>query len=85
MFSCYCDPIQDIGEQVAIEETALHPGAIDNIVADRRPLREIFAAPMVQLAILSMTIGYFVMAFLMVITPLHYEPSRTQYDQTFRM
>ncbi len=64
------DP-KDIGEQVAIEEAALHPESIDNIVADRRPLREIFTAPMVQLAILSMTIGYFVMAFLMVITPLH--------------
>jgi MFS family permease len=64
------DP-KDVGERVALEEAALHPESIDNIVANRRPLREIFAAPMVQLAILSMTIGYFVMAFLMVITPLH--------------
>lgn len=64
------DP-KDVGEQVAVEEAALHPESIDNIVADRRPLREIFAMPMVQLAVLSMTIGYFVMAFLMVITPLH--------------
>jgi MFS family permease len=37
----------------------------------QRPLRLIFATPLVQLALLSMVIGYFVMAFLMVITPLH--------------
>lgn len=36
-----------------------------------RSLPEIFRDPRVRLALLSMALGYFVMAFLMVITPLH--------------
>ncbi|MDJ0752027.1 MAG: MFS transporter [Ardenticatenaceae bacterium] len=39
--------------------------------AEKRPLGEIFRKPMVILSILSMGLGFFVMTFLMVITPLH--------------
>jgi MFS family permease len=64
------DP-QQLGQEIADEEASADPQNIENIAGDGRPLREIFAAPMVQLAVLSMVISYFVMAMLMVITPLH--------------
>lgn len=64
------DPKQ-LGQQIAAEEAAENPQSIDNLVAGRRPLYRIFAAPMVQLAILAMILGFFIMSFLMVITPLH--------------
>lgn len=60
-----------LGEAVAREEAESDPDSIENRVPDRRSLSDIFAAPMVQLAILAMTLGFFVMAFVMVITPLH--------------
>ena len=64
------DP-QQLGQGIADQEAAEDPQNIENTAADGRPLREIFAAPMVQLAVLSMVLSYFVMAMLMVITPLH--------------
>lgn len=64
------DP-QQLGQEIADEEASLDPQNIENVAGDGRPLREIFAAPMVQLAVLSMVLSYFVMAMLMVITPLH--------------
>ena len=64
------DP-QLLGQDIAEQEASLDPQNIENIAGDGRPLREIFAAPMVQLAVLSMVLSYFVMAMLMVITPLH--------------
>ncbi len=64
------DP-RELGQAIAVQEAAEHPQSLGNIVSERRPLRQIFAAPMVQLAVFAMVIGFFVMAFLMVITPLH--------------
>ena len=64
------DP-RELGEVVATQESAEDPESVENIAGEGRPLRVIFATPMVQLAILSMVISFFVMAFLMVITPLH--------------
>ena len=64
------DP-QLLGQDIAEQEASLDPQNIENIAGYGRPLREIFAAPMVQLAVLSMVLSYFVMAMLMVITPLH--------------
>ncbi len=64
------DP-RELGEEIAAQEAAENPQSIDNLVTGRRPLRLIFAAPMVQLAIFAMVLGFFIMAFLMVITPLH--------------
>lgn len=64
------DPLL-IGRQVARQEAEQSPDSRENATGPQRTLREIFAAPLVQLAVLSMLIGYFVMAFLMVITPLH--------------
>lgn len=66
------DP-QQLGQEIADEEAALDPQNIENVAGDGRPLSEIFAAPMVQLAVLSMVLSYFIMAMLMVITPLHME------------
>lgn len=63
------DP-REIGRAMADEEAAADPDSLEN-QQSARSMREIFSAPLVQLAILSMVIGYFVMAFLMVITPLH--------------
>ncbi len=61
-----------LGEQIATQEKNQNPESIENTTGtEGRPLREIFSAPLVQLAVLSMVIGFFVMAFLMVITPLH--------------
>jgi MFS family permease len=64
------DP-REMGRAVAQAEAEAHPESVENWAAKQRPLRHIFAAPMVQLAILSMVLSFFVMAFLMVITPLH--------------
>ncbi len=65
------DPLH-LGEEIAAAEAAQNPNSIENI-ADKegRPLSQIFAAPLVQLAVFSMLISFFVMTFLMVITPLH--------------
>ncbi len=68
-FFLFPDPKQ-IGRLTADEEAAADSSSIENY-AEQRPLREIFASPLVILATLAMTIGYFVMAFIMVITPLH--------------
>jgi MFS family permease len=64
------DP-KELGKAVAEQEAAENPDSVENVAKEARPLPQIFSAPMVQLAILSMVIGFFVMAFLMVITPLH--------------
>lgn len=64
------DP-RELGQAVAMQEAAQDSAGQDMVVTERRPLRRVFAAPMVQLALLSMVIGFFVMSFLMVITPLH--------------
>lgn len=64
------DPGQ-MARVVAGEEASTNPESIENVVREARPLLTIFRAPMVQLAILSMLIGYFVMVFLMVVTPVH--------------
>ncbi len=64
------DP-RELSEAIAVQEAADNPDSLENSVGERRPLRQIFAAPMVQLAILAMVIAFFVMSFLMVITPLH--------------
>ena len=65
------DP-KKLGEQIAAQEASQNPESIENITEkEGRPLRQIFSAPLVQLAIIAMVIGFFVMAFLMVITPLH--------------
>ncbi len=63
------DP-REIGERIAAEEVAENPDSIEsNSVA--RSWQEIFSQPMVQLAVLSMTLGYFVMTLVMVITSVH--------------
>ena len=64
------DP-RELGQEIATQEAIENPQSMENIVGERRPLRQIFAAPMVQLAVFAMVIAFFVMAFLMVITPLH--------------
>lgn len=64
------DP-RELGQEVARQEAAADPFSLEATVTTKRPLRQIFAAPAVQLALLAMIISYFVMAFLMVITPLH--------------
>lgn len=61
-----------LGEKIAEEEAAQNPDSIENIAGkESRSLSQIFSAPLVQLAVLSMVISFFVMTFLMVITPLH--------------
>ncbi len=61
-----------LGERIAESEKNEDPESIENTAgSEGRSLRQIFSAPLVQLAVLSMVIGFFVMAFLMVITPLH--------------
>lgn len=64
------DP-REMGQEIATQEAAASVQSMGDVVSERRPLRQIFAAPMVQLAILAMVLGFFIMAFLMVITPLH--------------
>lgn len=61
---------QELALEVAAQEKVSNPDSIENSSVER-PLSEIFSAPLVRLAILSMILSYFVMAFLMVITPLH--------------
>lgn len=63
------DPLE-IGRAVAAQERLDDPDSVEHNTRDRS-LLEIFSAPRVQLAIFAMVISYFVMAFLMVITPLH--------------
>ncbi|MCA9950882.1 MAG: MFS transporter [Anaerolineales bacterium] len=60
-----------LGAEVARIEAAEDPDSIENVPGGERPLRQIFAAPMVQLAIITMTLSFFVMTFVMVITPVH--------------
>jgi MFS family permease len=64
------DP-QQLGQEIAEQEAALDPQNPENVTNEGRSLREIFAAPMVQLAVLAMVLSYFIMSLLMVITPLH--------------
>jgi MFS family permease len=63
------DP-REIGLAMAEEEAARDVNSVENSTANR-PMREIFANPTVILAMIAMVVSYFVMAFLMVITPLH--------------
>ena len=62
------DP-REVGLAMAHEEATRNAASIENI--EQRPMREIFRNPTVVLAMITMVISYFVMAFLMVITPLH--------------
>jgi MFS family permease len=64
------DP-QQLGQEIAEQEAALDAQNIENVADEGRSLREIFASPMVQLAVLAMVLSYFIMSLLMVITPLH--------------
>ena len=63
------DPLE-VGEQIAAEEAAENPDSIES-AGKARPWQEIFSQPMVQLAVLAMTLGYFVMTLVMVITSVH--------------
>ena len=63
------DPLS-VGEKIAAEEAANNPGSIES-AGKARPWQQIFSQPMVQLAVLSMTLGYFVMTLVMVITSVH--------------
>lgn len=63
------DP-RDVGMQIAAEEAANNPDSIES-AGEARTWQEIFSQPMVQLAVLSMTLGYFVMTLVMVITSVH--------------
>jgi MFS family permease len=60
-----------LGQEIAEQEAALDAQNIENVADEGRSLREIFASPMVQLAVLAMVLSYFIMSLLMVITPLH--------------
>ncbi len=60
-----------LGLKIAAEEAAENPQSVEHVVGEGRPLHAIFSEPMVQLAVLSMVLSFFVMAMLMVITPLH--------------
>ncbi len=61
---------QELARVVAEQESANDPDSVENL-KEGRLLSDIFANPKVQLALLSMILSYFVMGFLMVITPLH--------------
>ncbi|MFK7805941.1 MAG: MFS transporter [Anaerolineae bacterium] len=63
------DP-REIGEQIADEEREENPDSIES-KGEARSWQEIFSQPMVQLSVLSMTLGYFVMTLVMVITAVH--------------
>lgn len=58
-----------LGRQVAKKEAEDDADSIEHL--EERTLRQIFSQPLVQLAVVSMTLGYFVMAFMMTITPVH--------------
>lgn len=62
------DPLV-LGRQVAKEEAAADASSIENLKA--RDLSQIFSQPIVQLSVISMTLGFFIMSFLMTITPVH--------------
>ncbi len=64
------DP-RELALSVEAEEEANRTVEEQEEASEMRPMREIFTLPMVQLALLAMIIGFFVMVFLMVITPLH--------------
>lgn len=66
------DPRQ-IVRQMAAEASAQDqtPLQAQTAVAPARTLRQILVAPEAQIALLAMVLSYFVMSFLMVITPLH--------------
>lgn len=61
---------RDIGRIVAAEEAAQNKDSLE-ANASARTMGQIFASPTVRLSVLSMAIAYFVMSFLMVITPVH--------------
>ena len=63
------DPLE-IGRLVATTEAAEDANSLE-ASQSARTMGQVFSAPLVQLAVLSMTLGYFVMTFLMVITPVH--------------
>ena len=63
------DP-QIVGQAIAKEEAAENNESVESN-ATPRSWQTIFSQPMVQLALLSMVIGFFVMTFVMVITPVH--------------
>ena len=63
------DPLL-LGRQVAQDEADADINSVEH-TASVRSLGEVFSAPHVQLAILAMVVSYFVMPFLMVITPVH--------------
>lgn len=63
------DPLE-IGRFVAAKEAAENENSLEANQATRT-MRQVFTSPLVRLAVLSMTLGYFVMTFLMVITPVH--------------
>lgn len=63
------DP-REIGELMADEERAENPDSIES-AGKARSWQEIFSQPMVQLSVISMTLGYFVMTLVMVITAVH--------------
>ena len=63
------DP-RELGKQVAEMEAAEDVDSVENL-GESRALGTIFAAPLVQIALASMIFGYFVMSFVMIITPLH--------------
>lgn len=59
-----------IAREIDVSEAEDH-AAKGGLPAEKRPLGEIFRQPLVLTAVLAMGLGYFVMTFLMVITPLH--------------
>ncbi len=63
------DP-REIGELIAAEEAANNPHSIES-AGEARSRSEIFSQPMVQLSVLAMTLAYFVMTLVMVITSVH--------------
>ncbi len=63
------DP-REVGELIAAEEAAANPNSIES-AGKARTWQTIFSQPMVQLSVLSMTLGYFVMTLVMVITSVH--------------
>jgi len=65
------DP-QVLGDRISAEiEAEKRRTQVDYVPPSNRTNREIFAAPLVQLALFSMLIGQLVMVAIMTITPLH--------------
>ena len=63
------DPLE-LGRQVAKKEAEEDADSIENL-KEERSITTIFSQPLVQLSVVAMTLGYFVMSFLMTITPVH--------------